>query len=165
MWKDGATIYTRLHAHGRTSLVEYGGAGRATTGISTESLFTRRIGGHESPGRLAELQYVQAARRRRVSNDWRVLVPGSLWLMTKAKLQREFVQYLIETLMPIVCVLPFTVSRWPQFDSLSTANLCLPVYNNVNRCLPGDHLCELDKQRRKEKFFKSQAGSLLCLTC
>ncbi|KAE8952863.1 hypothetical protein PF010_g32757, partial [Phytophthora fragariae] len=40
------------------------------------------------------------------------------------------------------------------FGSFSTANFFLPVYNNVNRCLPGDDQCIYDQHRRKANFLK-----------
>ncbi|KAG3030213.1 hypothetical protein JG687_00004205 [Phytophthora cactorum] len=70
------------------------------------------------------------------------------------KLQKEFVLYTIENPDAQYTYSQFTVNRWPQFGSFSTANFFLPVYNNVNRCLPGDDQCIYDQHRRKANFLK-----------
>ncbi|KAL3668428.1 hypothetical protein V7S43_006516 [Phytophthora oleae] len=52
------------------------------------------------------------------------------------KMQKEFVLYTIEN------------------PHLLHGNFFLPVYNNVNRCLPGDDQCIFDQHRRKANFLK-----------
>ncbi|ETK96244.1 hypothetical protein L915_00932 [Phytophthora nicotianae] len=70
------------------------------------------------------------------------------------KLQKEYVLYTIENPDAQYTYSQFTVNRWPQFGSFSTANFFLPVYNNVNPCLPGDDQCISDQHRRKANFLK-----------
>ncbi|KAF1775347.1 Lysosomal thioesterase PPT2 [Phytophthora cactorum] len=70
------------------------------------------------------------------------------------KMQKDYVLYSIENPDAQYTYSQFNVNRWPQFGSFSTANFFLPVYNNVNRCLPGDNQCIYDQQRRKANFLK-----------
>ncbi|POM76875.1 Hypothetical protein PHPALM_5832 [Phytophthora palmivora] len=70
------------------------------------------------------------------------------------KMQKEFVLHTIENPDDQYTYAQFSVNRWPQFGSFSTANFFLPVYNNVNHCLPGDDQCIFDQHRRKANFLK-----------
>ncbi|ETK96427.1 hypothetical protein L915_00838, partial [Phytophthora nicotianae] len=70
------------------------------------------------------------------------------------KMQKDYVLYSIENPDAQYTYSQFNVNRWPQFGSFSTANFFLPVYNNVNRCLPGDNQCIYDQKRRKANFLK-----------
>ncbi|KAK1941744.1 Lysosomal thioesterase PPT2-A [Phytophthora citrophthora] len=70
------------------------------------------------------------------------------------KMQKEFVLYTIENPDAQYTYAQFNVNRWPQFGSFSTGNFFLPVYNNVNRCLPGDDQCIFDQHRRKANFLR-----------
>ncbi|KAJ8576460.1 hypothetical protein ON010_g2746 [Phytophthora cinnamomi] len=70
------------------------------------------------------------------------------------KMQKEFVLHTIENPDAQYTYSQFNVNRWPQFGSFSTANFFLPVYNNVNHCLPGDDQCIYDQRRRKANFLK-----------
>ncbi|GMF10771.1 unnamed protein product [Phytophthora lilii] len=70
------------------------------------------------------------------------------------KMQKDYVIYTIENPDAQYTYSQFNVNRWPQFGSFSTANFFLPVYNNVNRCLPGDDQCIYDQHRRKANFLK-----------
>ncbi|EGZ16848.1 hypothetical protein PHYSODRAFT_501480, partial [Phytophthora sojae] len=70
------------------------------------------------------------------------------------KMQKDYVIYTIENPDAQYTYSQFNVNRWPQFGSFSTANFFLPVYNNVNRCLPGDDQCVYDQRRRKANFLK-----------
>ncbi|KAG1706480.1 hypothetical protein DVH05_001629 [Phytophthora capsici] len=70
------------------------------------------------------------------------------------KMQKDYVLYTIENPDAQYTYSQFNVNRWPQFGSFSTANFFLPVYNNVNRCLPGDNQCIYDQKRRKANFLK-----------
>ncbi|RLN96425.1 hypothetical protein BBJ28_00002952 [Nothophytophthora sp. Chile5] len=72
------------------------------------------------------------------------------------KMQKDFVVYSIENPDAQYTYSQFSVARWPQFGSFSIANIFLPVYNNVNRCLPGDDQCIYDQRRRKTNFLKLQ---------
>jgi palmitoyl-protein thioesterase len=89
------------------------------------------------------------------------LVPEAMFNYSKygpedyyGKMQKDFVLYSIENPDAQYSYSQFNVNRWPQFGSFSTANFFLPVYNNVNRCLPGDDQCIYDQQRRKANFLK-----------
>ncbi|TDH71940.1 uncharacterized protein CCR75_003376 [Bremia lactucae] len=70
------------------------------------------------------------------------------------KMQKEFVMYCVEHPEAQLTFAQFNVNRWPQFGSFSTINTFLPVYNNVNSCLPDDNQCILNQQRRKTNFLK-----------
>ncbi|KAG3162672.1 hypothetical protein PI126_g5872 [Phytophthora idaei] len=70
------------------------------------------------------------------------------------KMQKDYVLYSIENPDSQYTYSQFNVNRWPQFGSFSTANFFLPVYNNVNQCLPGNDQCIYDKNRRKANFLK-----------
>ncbi|GMF16922.1 unnamed protein product [Phytophthora lilii] len=70
------------------------------------------------------------------------------------KMQKDYVLYTIENPDAQYTYSQLTVNRWPQFGSFSTANFFLPVYNNVNHCLPGNDQCIYDQHRRKANFLK-----------
>eukprot|EP00644_Phytophthora_capsici_P002462 jgi/Phyca11/6328/fgenesh1_pm.PHYCAscaffold_11_\ len=70
------------------------------------------------------------------------------------KMQKDFTLYTIENPDVQYEYAQFNVQRWPQFGSWSTTNMFLPVYNNVNPCLPGDDQCISDQHRRKANFLK-----------
>ncbi|KAL3665803.1 hypothetical protein V7S43_009231 [Phytophthora oleae] len=70
------------------------------------------------------------------------------------KMQKDFTLYTIENPDTQYEYAQFNVQRWPQFGSWSTTNKFLPVYNNVNPCLPGDDQCISDQHRRKANFLK-----------
>ncbi|KAJ8576459.1 hypothetical protein ON010_g2747 [Phytophthora cinnamomi] len=70
------------------------------------------------------------------------------------KVQKDFVLYSIENPEVQNLYSHFTVSRWPQSGSYSTANFFLPVYNNVNHCLIDNDRCIYDQHRRKANFLK-----------
>ncbi|KAI9993934.1 hypothetical protein PInf_016456 [Phytophthora infestans] len=69
-------------------------------------------------------------------------------------MQKDYVLFSIENTDSQYTYSQFNVNRWPQFGSFSTTNFFLPVYNNVNQCLPGNDQCVYDKHRRKANFLK-----------
>ncbi|RLN71338.1 hypothetical protein BBJ28_00026591 [Nothophytophthora sp. Chile5] len=70
------------------------------------------------------------------------------------KMQKDFVIYSIEHPEAQYDYSQFNDNRWPQFGSWSITNKFMPVYNNVNPCLPGDDQCIFDQHRRKANFLK-----------
>ncbi|POM81444.1 Hypothetical protein PHPALM_590 [Phytophthora palmivora] len=70
------------------------------------------------------------------------------------KMQKDLVLFTIENPDVQNLYSHFNVNRWPQFGSFSTSNFFLPVYNNVNHCLPGNDQCINDQHRRKANFLK-----------
>jgi palmitoyl-protein thioesterase len=70
------------------------------------------------------------------------------------EMQKNFTLYTIENPDTQYEYAQFNNQRWPQFGSWSTTNKFLPVYNNVNPCLPGDDQCISDQHRRKANFLK-----------
>ncbi|ETL25154.1 hypothetical protein L916_20957 [Phytophthora nicotianae] len=70
------------------------------------------------------------------------------------KMQKDFTIFSIENPDTQLEYAQFNVQRWPQFGSWSTTNQFLPVYNNVNPCLPGNDQCIGDQHRRKTNFLK-----------
>uniref|UniRef100_H3GRY6 AB hydrolase-1 domain-containing protein n=1 Tax=Phytophthora ramorum TaxID=164328 RepID=H3GRY6_PHYRM len=70
------------------------------------------------------------------------------------KMQKDFTIFSIENPDTQYEYAQFNVQRWPQFGSWSTTNKFLPVYNNVNPCLPGNDQCISDQQRRRANFLK-----------
>ncbi|EGZ10882.1 hypothetical protein PHYSODRAFT_337655 [Phytophthora sojae] len=70
------------------------------------------------------------------------------------KMQKDFTLFSIENPDTQYEYAQFNVQRWPQFGSWSTTNKFLPVYNNVNPCLPGNDQCISDQQRRRANFLK-----------
>jgi palmitoyl-protein thioesterase len=69
-------------------------------------------------------------------------------------LQKDFTLFGIENPDMQYQYAQFNNQRWPQFGSWSITNKFLPVYNNVNPCLPGDDQCIYDQHRRKANFLK-----------
>lgn len=89
------------------------------------------------------------------------IVPEDVFNYTKysgddyyGKLQKDFTLFSIENPDTQYQYAQFNNQRWPQFGSWSTTNKFLPVYNNVNPCLPGDDQCVYDQHRRKANFLK-----------
>ncbi|RLN69421.1 hypothetical protein BBJ29_008790 [Phytophthora kernoviae] len=70
------------------------------------------------------------------------------------KLQKDFIVYSIENPDSQYSYSQFNVNRCPQFGAFSTGNFFLPVYNNVNPCLPGNDQCIYDQHRRKSNFLR-----------
>ncbi|KAG6954036.1 hypothetical protein JG688_00012547 [Phytophthora aleatoria] len=70
------------------------------------------------------------------------------------KMQKDFTYFTIENPDTQYEYTQFNVQRWPQFGSWSTTNKFLPVYNNMNPCLPGNDQCISDQHRRKANFLK-----------
>ncbi|POM81443.1 Hypothetical protein PHPALM_589 [Phytophthora palmivora] len=70
------------------------------------------------------------------------------------KLQKDLALYTIENPDSQYLYAHFNTYRWPQRGSFSTTSLFLPVYNNFNRCLPGNSQCMFDQKRRKANFLK-----------
>ncbi|GMF15366.1 unnamed protein product [Phytophthora lilii] len=70
------------------------------------------------------------------------------------KMQKDFTIFTIENPDTQYEYAQFNNQRWPQFGSWSTTNKFLPVYNNVNPCLPGNDQCISDQQRRRANFLK-----------
>ncbi|GMF42612.1 unnamed protein product [Phytophthora lilii] len=68
------------------------------------------------------------------------------------KLQKDFTLFSIQNSDTQYQYAQFNNQRWPQFGSWSTTNKFLPVYNNVNPCLPGDDECVWDQHRRKANW-------------
>ncbi|RLN62909.1 hypothetical protein BBP00_00004458 [Phytophthora kernoviae] len=64
------------------------------------------------------------------------------------KMQKDFIVYSIENPDSQYSYSQFNVNRCPQFGAFSTGNFFLPVYNNVNPCLPGNDQCIYDQHRR-----------------
>jgi palmitoyl-protein thioesterase len=69
-------------------------------------------------------------------------------------MQHDFAVFNIETPEAQYEYSQFSLARWPQFGSWSTANIFFPVLNNVNPCLPGADQCVYDQHRRKVNFLK-----------
>jgi palmitoyl-protein thioesterase len=76
------------------------------------------------------------------------------------KMQHDFAVFNIETPEAQYEYSQFSLARWPQFGSWSTANIFFPVLNNVNPYLPGDDQCIYDQHRQLPQ---GRAGPLLRL--